>query len=631
MIKKYLFVLVMLMVYTVTYAEVKVLPVSVFTKSNDYNNVKISPDGKHLAITVPIDSKVGLAFVRTRDFKPVGAFNVDDYIQITQFHWASNTRIVYKIAEFEGLEVVPADFGNIYAADIDGGNVLPIFGGYRNRHGWADIIHMLPEDPDHILAGVYSWGSRASPAIAYKINIHKKRPEKLLKAPNKLRYLLANKQGEIKLAYGASDSFVDEVYLKQTQESNWELIDQNYVAPIDISDDGQHYYYFSQQQHTIAGLYKAGFKDHTKKLLYRHPEFDINQVFSYPNSTKPFAVSLASVYPELYFLNPDDAFTKKMVQLLTSFKDQNIQITSYTKDGLKAVVKVSNDKDPGRFYLVNMNNDSIKLLLVSNKSVKPEQMSNMQGISYKARDGQLIYGYLTKPKGLELKKNLPLIVLPHGGPHSRDAWEYNPMVQFLASRGYAVLQMNFRGSEGYGREFLEAGLGQWGGLIQNDIIDGTKWAIKSGIADKNRICIFGSSFGAYSAVMNVVLEPSLYKCAIGSAGIYDLKLWRQFGDIRGYAKGRRYLKNALGEDKQVLKKYSPVQRAEEIQAPVLLIHGGRDRRAPVEQAKALYRQLKKHKNPVELFIKNKEGHGFFNDKNKTEMYEKIEKFIKQHL
>jgi dipeptidyl aminopeptidase/acylaminoacyl peptidase len=258
-------------------------------------------------------------------------------------------------------------------------------------------------------------------------------------------------------------------------------------------------------------------------------------------------------------------------------------------------------------------------------------MASAKPFKMVARDGVELHGYLTIPKGSD-GKNLPLIVHPHGGPHGpRDFWTFTPDAQVLASRGYAVLQINFRGSGGYGREFLYSGYGEWGATMQDDVTDATLWAIEQGHADAKRICIYGASYGGYAALMGVVKEPDLYQCAIGFVGVYSLPMMFEKGDIPDSRFGQNYLKEALGEDINSLKSRSPAYNVDKIKADVMLVHGGKDERVPIEQAEFLMAQFDKIGKPYEWFVKKREGHGFYKPENRLELYQKQLAFFDKHI
>jgi dipeptidyl aminopeptidase/acylaminoacyl peptidase len=260
------------------------------------------------------------------------------------------------------------------------------------------------------------------------------------------------------------------------------------------------------------------------------------------------------------------------------------------------------------------------------------KMASVKPFSFTARDGKQIHGYLTIPQGSN-GKNLPMIVNPHGGPIGpRDDWGFNSETQMFANRGYLVLQVNFRGSGGYGKAFQDAGHRQWGQGIQNDILDATHWAIKQGYADKDRICIYGGSFGGYSSLMAPAREPDLYKCAFGYVGVYDMEMMFEKGDIPERESGLRFLRRTLGTDKAELRATSPTSLVKNIKIPVYLAAGARDARAVPEQTEAMNKALIAAGNPPEgMIVQSGEMHGFYKEENNLKLYTEMLKFFGRHI
>jgi dipeptidyl aminopeptidase/acylaminoacyl peptidase len=259
-------------------------------------------------------------------------------------------------------------------------------------------------------------------------------------------------------------------------------------------------------------------------------------------------------------------------------------------------------------------------------------MAKSEPITLKARDGIALHGYLTKPSGKEDAKNLPLVVFVHGGPYGiRDDWAFDPYVQMLSSRGYAVLQVNYRGSGDYGSAFLKAGYHEWGGKMQDDVTDATDWAIAQGVADPKRICIFGGSYGGYAALEGAVKEPDLYRCAIGYVGVYDLRLMTTRGDIPQSTSGENYLKMVLGEDQSVLWDRSPIAHLDRLKAKVMLIVGGADKRVPAVQGESLRSALNKAHIEHEWLYQRTEGHGFYDEANRRNLFAKVIAFLDRNI
>ena len=263
--------------------------------------------------------------------------------------------------------------------------------------------------------------------------------------------------------------------------------------------------------------------------------------------------------------------------------------------------------------------------------VKPDSMAEMSAFHIPASDGFRIHGYITMPPNAQPGTPPPLVVLPHGGPHSvRNQWRFDPEAQLLAHEGFAVLQVNYRGSGGYGLAYEKAGYRKWGDRVVQDIIDATRFAVRKGFGDPKRICIYGASFGGYAAIQSSVLAPDLFRCAAGYSGIYDLNLLTRIGDISLRRLGRGYVRTVVGEDSEALAKASPVKHADLIAARVFLIHGSKDERAPIRHAESLRDALTARGNAPEWLVESKEGHGFFDDGARERMYGRLVKFLQEN-
>jgi dipeptidyl aminopeptidase/acylaminoacyl peptidase len=289
-------------------------------------------------------------------------------------------------------------------------------------------------------------------------------------------------------------------------------------------------------------------------------------------------------------------------------------------------------KDPGSYYIFDLDKKQLQPLFATCPWIKPEQMAEVYPISYKSRDGLVIHGYLTVPAGKE-PKNLPLVVFPHGGPFARDSWGFHSDPQFLASRGYAVLQMNYRGSPGFGESFFEKGHRHIGREMQDDITDGTRWAIAQGIADPHRIAIMGWSFGGYSVLMGLTREPELYRCGIDLAGVTDWKAILNY-DLEISTFGKEEMADLLGDpgkDAADLNEISPVNHVDKIRAPLLFVYSKDDTTVPFEQARLLRDALDKAHKPYEFVSKFNEGHGFYTYEHRLELYQRIDKFLAANM
>ena len=366
-----------------------------------------------------------------------------------------------------------------------------------------------------------------------------------------------------------------------------------------------------------------------ESLIFEHPEVDVAGL-DWSRKRK--------VYTEVQFVTwkrERKFFDAEMQAIYADLERQlpgyEIDLQSSNKNETLFVVAAWNDRTQGVRYLYDAAAKALTKLAEIAPWLDENELAEMRPITYQARDGLTIHGYLTLPRGGG--KNLPLIVNAHGGPWARDAWGYDPEVQFLVNRGYAVLQVNFRGSTGYGRKFWEASFKEWGRTMQDDVTDGVKYAVAQGIADPKRIAIYGGSYGGYCTLAGLAFTPELYACGVDYVGVSNLftflktipPYWKPMLDM---------LYEMVGNpetDKDLLAAASPALHADNIRAPLLIAQGAQDPRVNIEESNQMVAALKKHHIDVEYLVKDNEGHGFHNEENRFEFYEAMERFLEKHL
>ena len=328
----------------------------------------------------------------------------------------------------------------------------------------------------------------------------------------------------------------------------------------------------------------------------------------------------------------DDTSAQRHARVSAKLPGYEIALQSGTRDETKYIVAAYSDRTPGSRYIYDANNDTLDKLADINPALPEEDMATVQPVKYQSRDGLTIHGYLTLPVG-RTPKGLPCIVNPHGGPWLRDSWGFNAEAQFLANRGYCVLQMNFRGSTGYGRRFWEASFGQWGLRMQDDITDGVQWLIDQGIADPARIAIYGGSYGGYATLAGIVSTPDLYAAAVDYVGVANLLTF--MNTIPPYWKPMlTKMHSMVGNpevDRERLEATSPALNADKIKTPLFIAQGAHDPRVNKDESDQMVAALRSRGVDVEYMVKDNEGHGFHNDENKFEFYEAMEAFLRQHL
>ena len=619
-----------------------------FARFPQFQQIVISPTGEYVA-----------ASLQKEDGEPLVAFlNIDNlsFISSLEFKqsevpgiltWLNDERVGLPLYYTNGTLDFPVTYGDYFATNINGKNRRKIW-GVLNESGLKinpsisvmKILNLMSEDPRTVLVEEqnYENGKRIF-SKAYELDVYSGRKKKLATAPIKGADLLADHNQQVRIAIGITADKSEntlKVFHRKSNDENWSILNQfstgdGELIPIAFDKNNQTIYALSNTDTVTKAVVKLDLDSpNNPTVLYRNELVDVN--FDDINISHDGQLASISVSPDFtYNKNPAEHPIGNWLKKLQKIFPQNtVSITSGSRDNARFIVKVSSASNPGDFYLLDTKSGKVRFLTKSSPWIDSKKMAEVKPIKLAVRDGMEIFGYITTPK--DKTKNLPLVVLPHGGPHGvRDYWEYNPDVQLLANNGYAVLQVNFRGSDGYGREFSVAGYGQWGAKMQDDVTDATLWAIEQGIADPKKICIYGGSYGAYSALMGAVRNPDLYQCAVGYAGVYDLPQMFEEGDISDSKKGLNYLKAVLGNDVEKLKTRSPVHNIDKLKASLLLVHGGKDERTPITQLESLTKALDEADYPYETLIKPNEGHGFYQLDNREDFYNKLLKFLDKNI
>jgi len=403
------------------------------------------------------------------------------------------------------------------------------------------------------------------------------------------------------------------------------------LAPLFFTFDNKNLYMASNLGRDKTAIVEYDLASNKElRVLYQNPDYDVyNLNFSRKNKTLTYA-NYTGWKEEYFFFNKDAENIYN--DLKSKLGGKEFFVSGINKNEDKLLIRTYTDKSLGAFYFYDVNSKQIKKLAEVSPWINENQMADQKPITYKTRDGLTIHGYLTLPKGVEAK-NLPVVVNPHGGPRYRDSWGFNPEVQFLANRGYAVLQMNFRGSTGYGREFWEKSFKQWGKTMQDDISDGVNWLIDQGIADPKRVGIYGGSYGGYATLAGLTFSPELYACGVDYVGVSNLFTFQ--ASIPPYWEPyKEMLYEMVGhpqKDSLLLRDASPVFHVDNIKAPLLVAQGLNDPRVNKNESDQMVEALKKKGIDVPYMVKDNEGHGFRNEENRFDFYGAMEQFFFKHL
>jgi dipeptidyl aminopeptidase/acylaminoacyl peptidase len=625
---------------TATATEIQV-PVAAFATSNSMHSPQLSPDGKHLAVSAELgEGRYALRIYRLSDFTLTALLNLPRFELPAQVRWVSDRRLIIAKGRKYGSREAPIPTGDIIATDADGKNQDYIFGYQRSLRltgmdpGFGAIEGLPAQRNGHFYMRRLSMNARRSQL--YDVDTEKGTARRVADIPVRDLSFTLDHNGVPRYAHGTDDHDNYLLYLADAQGGNWQPVPADRMGgeflPLSITPDGRQAYALLSVDGGPAMLVKSDLDGGNRQVLVRDEFASLLDIEWTPRPSQPFAAVVGAGIPQTVYLDPDSQEAQFHRALSESFPGQLVSYINHSGDGDKSLVYVYSDRNPGVWYLFERADRRVTSLLLSREGLQAEQMGERRAIRFKASDGLELAGFLTVPAGIQDSRNLPMVLLPHGGPHGiSDDWTFDTDAQFLASRGYLVLQVNFRGSGGRGYRFEHAGYRHWGSRMQDDLIDGVRWTIGQGLADASRICVYGASFGAYSAMMTAAKAPELFKCAAGASGVYDLKMMLSKGDIGDTRWGRNYLDRVIGSDPGVLRANSPVTLAPRIRIPVLLAHGELDERTPFAQARAMKSALENAGNAPEWMAVPKEGHGFYSDANNIAFYQRLEAFLGRHL
>lgn len=600
------------------------IPLEDFFKNSEIRAVQLSPNGKYLAYLKPYKNRMNIHVRKVDHSEPEKRITHQTTRDIPLFFWKENDTL-------------------LFFKDSGGDENFHIFRVFATGEGEKDLtpfketkvqpIDWLEEiSEDSILIGLNQRDKTVFDV--HRLNIKTGEIKMIAKNPGYFTGWMTDHEGKLRVAL-STEEINNSVYYRDTEEEEFQKIIttdfKDSLTPCLFTFDNKNLYVSSNCNRDKAAI--EIFDPKQKKTLstvFSHSEVDVSRL-SHSKKRKTLLAALYTTWKtERHFLDSEEE--RIFQDLQTKIPNKEISITSANREEDLWVVFSHSDRSPGTYYLYDVKNKTLEKIADSRPWLKEEDMAETKPIRYSSRDGLTIHGYLTLPKG-SAGKNLPVVVRPHGGPSARDTWRYDAEVQFLASRGYAVFQMNFRGSTGYGKKFWTAGFKQWGKTMQDDITDGVHYLINEGIANKDKVAIYGGSYGGYAVLAGLAFTPDLYACGVDYVG--PSNLFTLLKSIPPYWKPmQERMFKMYGhpeKDKEFLREISPFFHADKIKAPLFVVQGANDPRVKKAESDQIVKALKDRGIDVPYLVKDNEGHGFHNEENKMEFYSMMEAFLNKHL
>jgi dipeptidyl aminopeptidase/acylaminoacyl peptidase len=487
--------------------------------------------------------------------------------------------------------------------------------------------------PHELLLGI----NREDPRLhdAYHLDLRSGELALVEKNPGDVVAWIADADLALRGALAARDDGGFDLRVRESRGSKWRTLvswdaeDALSSGPVGFTGDGGALYLRDSREANTARLVRLDIRTGKPKVLAEDPQYDVGPVLRHPDTLEVQMVAFLRARQEWEILDPS---IREDVALINRLRDGDFVVSSRSDDDQWWVVAFTEDDAPASYYCLERRSRTPRFLFFTRPRLAQFTLASMQPISYPARDGVTIHGYLTLPPGLP-PRNLPLVLNVHGGPWHRDTWGYHPEAQWLANRGYACLQVNFRGSTGYGKSFLNAGDREWGGKMHHDLVDGVRWAVAQGIADPRRVGIFGGSYGGYAALVGATLTPDLFRCAVSVVGPSNLVTFIQ--SIPPYWSAyRSMLHRRVGNpetEPEFLLSRSPLSFVDRIRIPILIAQGANDPRVKRSESEQIVAAMKEKGIDHEYLLFEDEGHGFAKPENRLRFYAAAEQFLARHL
>jgi dipeptidyl aminopeptidase/acylaminoacyl peptidase len=594
-----------------------------FFHTPEQSTFQVSPDGKYLSFMQPWEGRKNIFIRKIGSIDPAVRITSETARDISSYFWKGNDHLLYG-KDFGGDE-------NFHVVSVgrDGKGLKDLTPSKKTR---AEVLDDLQEINDEVLIS----SNKRNPEIfdIYRVNVKTGKSRMVAQNPGNIQGWITDHAGAVRAAT-TSDGVNTSLLYRASEKDKFKTVlttsFKEAVDPLFFTFDNKKLYVSSnigRDKRAIVVLDPTTAKE--EKVVFEHPDVDVSDL-GYSKHRK--------VLTEIDFTDwkserkTIDAQTDALYAALQAkLPGYELFLQSHSKDESKWIVAAFSDRTEGKRYLFDSGSGELTQLAVINPTLAEQDMAPMKPIQYKSRDGLTINGYLTLPVGRD-PKNLPVIINPHGGPWARDVWGFNPEVQMLANRGYAVLQMNFRGSTGYGRKFWEVSFKEWGKTMQDDITDGVNWLVADGIADPKRVAIYGGSYGGYATLAGVTFTPDLYAAAVDYVGVSNMFTFMK--TIPPYWKPMLdEFHEMVGDpekDKDLLTAVSPALHVDQIKTPLFVAQGANDPRVNKAESDQIVDSLRKRGIQVEYMVKDNEGHGFHNEENRFDFYTAMQDFLGKNL
>lgn len=602
-------------------------PLEDFFRNSDRSGYQISPDGNYFSFLAPYEDRMNI-FVQRIGSEETVRLTSETARSVAGYMWATNERILF-MKDTAGDENY-----QLYGVNLDGSDLraYTAFPGVRTT-----LIDDLEDVPNEVIIGMNK--RQAEIFDPYRLNLETGELTQLAENPGNWQGYMTDHEGKLRVVTAIVDGVNTQILYREHESEEFRpVLTTNFKESVDFMeftpDNRLVYAATNLGRDKVALVLMNPATCEELEHLYAHEQYDVSSI-SYSRKRK----KLLAVYcqghkdPIRHYFDDEEAAFRE--HLRSFFEGRRFGITATDKEEQKYLIYVGSDRTRGRYYFYDRAVSSPALLAELAPWLEEEDMVAMHPVTYTSRDGLTIEAYLSLPHPYtpETAKALPVVVHPHGGPWARDSWGYSAEVQFLCNRGYAVFQMNFRGSTGYGRKFLEASYKQWGQAMQDDITDGVNWLITQGIADAKRVAIYGGSYGGYATLAGLCFTPDLYACGIDYVGVSNLLTFMQ--TIPPYWRPLlEMMYEQVGDpekDLEMLTAYSPALQAHLIKAPLFIAQGANDPRVNKAESDQMVEALRTRGVEVEYMVKDDEGHGFHNQENRFDFYRAMERFLKEQM